>query len=156
MINQNSIKLSLFQPLVYNKIEINEDDNIDKIYSSLIKKLDNSPIGCEAIISFNYKIADGISIDFLEVGFASSPSDEVRIAVEKAEEIPLGEYDIEIPSGKYEFVQLPLIPEYNALYSTFIPFIYSSSSKKEGTFHFRLLKENALVILSQIILKLEE
>ena len=138
------------------RIICNQNDTIDIIYSSLIKKLDKSPIGCEAVIAFNYKIDDGILIDVRDVGFANAPTEEIRIAVEKAEDIPLGEYDLEIPSGKYEFVQLPLIPEYNSLYSTFIPFIYSSSNKKEGTFHFRLLKENALVILSQIILQLEE
>lgn len=156
MINQNSIKLSLFQPLVYNKLTIKDNTNIDEIYSSLIKKLDDAPIGCEAVIAFNYTINDGISINIISIGFAEQPTEETRIAIEKGEEIPLPEHDMEISSGKYEFIQLPILPQNNALYSTFIPFIYSNSSQKKGTFHFRLLKENALVILSQIILKLEE
>ncbi|MBK5201827.1 MAG: hypothetical protein JJE21_09930 [Spirochaetaceae bacterium] len=156
MINQNSIKLSLFQPLVYNKLTITDNTNIDVIYSSLIKKLDAAPIGCEAVIAFNYAINDGISINVISVGFANEPTEEVRVAIEQGEEIPLSEHDMEIESGKYEFIQLPILPEKDALYSTFIPFIYSSSYQKIGTFHFRLLKENALVILSQVILKLEE
>lgn len=156
MINQNSVKLNLFQPLVYNKIEIENDRSANDIYSLLIKKLDTSPVGSEAVIAFEYTIDDSISINVISVGFANPPTQEVILAVEKGEEIPIGKHDLEISSGKYEFIQLPLLPQNKSLYSTFIPFIYSKTAQKKGTFHFRLLKENALVILSQIILRLEE
>jgi len=156
MTNQNSIKLNLFQPLVYQSIAIEDRSDIEKNYKMLLKKIEDEPTGCEGVMKFSYLIRDNVKISLEEMGYAEPPTEEVREAVLNGEEIPLYEHNMEIPEGRYMLAQYPIAPESNTLFSMFIPFICNSTTNKKGTFHFRLLKENALVILSQIILKLEE
>lgn len=156
MINTNSLKLTIFQPLPYTRIEIKDITDTASNYTQLLKKLDSNASGSEAIMKFSYEFNDNVVIKLLEMGFAEPPTEEVRIAVLNGETIPLPPHDMELKSGKYEIVQMPIPPQPMSLFSTFIPFICSNLEQKKGTFHFRLIKENALAILSQIILTLEE
>ena len=156
MTNENSIKLNLFQPLVYQSIEIEDKSDIEKNYKTLLKKIEREPTGCEGVMRFSYRTGDGVSIFLEEMGYAEPPTEEVRVAVLNGEQIPLPSHNMEISEGKYMIFQYPLPPESNALFAMFVPFICSNTANKKGTFHFRLLKENALIILSQIILDLEE
>lgn len=157
MINTNPLKLTLFQPLPYTKMAIKDNkQDITKIYKSLLEKVDKEPTGCEGIMKFGFKYKDSIDISLLELGFADPPTEETRLAVLNGDTIPLPEHDMEIQPGKYQLIQLPALPQDNSLLSTFIPYICSSLKKTEGIFYFRLLKENSLVVLSQIILTSEE
>lgn len=156
MINNNSLKLTMFQPLPYTRLDINTNSSIEEIYKNLLNKIDSEPIGCEAIIRFSYEFSDNIIILPIKVGYAAPPTEEVRIAVLKGETIPLPKHDMELAPGKYELIQIPITPKPKDLFSSFIPFICSSTKQKKGTFHFRLLKESAFAVLSQIILTSEE
>lgn len=156
MINQNSIKLTLFQPIVYTKQPILNREDIPGTYSELIKKIDSSETGSEACIKFNYISNDGIVINIEEVGFAEPPTEEVQKAVLEGAIVPLPEHDMQVPEGKYVFIQLPYTPEKDNLFSTFLPFLCNNSTNKKGTFHLRLLKENAFAIICQVILSSKE
>lgn len=152
MINQNSVTLTLFQPLVYTKEQLTDKQDISQIYSALIKKLDDSEVGSEACIEFSYESNDSINIYAEKAGFALPPTEEVQKAVLEGEEIPLPSHDMKIKEGKYKFIQIPILPEKENLFSVLIPFICTNTSNKKGTFHIRLLKENAIAIIFQIIL----
>ncbi len=156
MTNNNSLKLTIFQPLPYTKMTIENKADISETYDKLLKKIDAEPVGCEAIMKFSYEYGDTITINLIEIGFAAPPTEEVRLAVLNGDTIPLPSHDMELEPGKYEIIQIPIPPQPKSLFSTFIPFICSNMKQKKGTFQFRLLKENAFVVLSQIILSLEK
>jgi hypothetical protein len=156
MINNNSLKLTIFQPLPYTRMAIENKSDIADTYEKMLKKIDAEPVGCEAIMKFNYHFGDDVAINLIEMGFAAPPTEEVRVAVLNGDTIPLPPHDMELEPGKYELIQIPIPPQPKSLFSTFVPFICSNMNQKRGTFHFRLLKENAFAVLSQIILSLEE
>lgn len=152
----NSINLNLFQPIVYNKESNSLAQDIETAYLLLIKKLDKSKTASEACINIKYFCEDKISFEITEFGFADQPSKEVVEAVNKGEEIPLVEHDMEIPPGKYKFIQLPFLPTQENLFSTLMQITCSNNVKNSGNFYLRLLKENAITIIAQIILTLEK
>ncbi len=45
---------------------------------------------------------------------------------------------MKIQPGKYKFIQLPIIPEKENLYSVLLPFVVTNNIKEKGTFHIRL------------------
>lgn len=156
MINKNSLKLTMFQPLPYTRMEIADKSDIAGTYSDLLKKMDDGLTGCESLMKFTYEFGDNITINLVDMGFAEPPTEEVRVAVLNGDTIPLPPHDMELEPGKYELIQMPIPPQPKSLFSTFIPYLCSNMKQKKGTFHFRLLKENALAVLSQIILSSEE
>lgn len=155
MTNQNTVNLTLFQPLVYNREDFDSNSDYTSIYDALIRKLDKEDVGSEACIEFNYTCKDNIKINSEKVGFALPPTEEVRKAVLEGKEIPLPEHNMQIKAGKYEFIQLNFLPQKEDLFATLLPIICVNDIKEKGTFHLRLLKENAFVIICQIILSKE-
>jgi len=156
MNNFNTITLNLIQPIIYNKETVIETQDIESLYQLLIKKLDNNGVASEACINIEYINNDNISFKILEAGFASTPTDDVIEAVKKGKEIPLFEHDMEIVPGKYKFIQLPFLPTQENLFATLMQISCSQNFNQKGSFYLRLLKENSLVILAQVILKLKE
>jgi hypothetical protein len=156
MNNFKTINLNLFQPIVYNKETITQTQDIESAYQLLIKKLDNSKTASEGCINIKYYSEDNISFEIKEVGFADQPDQSVIDAVQNGEEIPLKNYDMEIPPGKYKFIQLPFLPTQENLFATLMQISCSNNLKAEGNFYLRLLKENSLVIIAQVIILLEE
>ena len=156
MNNFNTINLNLFQPIVYNKETNVIKQDMEKVYSHLLKKLDNSKTASEACICFKYFYEDQISFEIENVGFADQPTQEVVKAVQSGEKIPLPEYDMKIEEGKYKFIQLPFLPTEENLFATLMQISCANNVKKSGHFYFRLLKESTLVILAQAILPLEK
>ncbi len=156
MSNFNSVNLTLNQPIVYNKESDFQKQDIETIYQYLLKKLDDNGIASEACINLNYKTSDGISFNIEEVGFAPTPSKDVIEAVKKGEEIPLIDYDMAIDQGDYKIIQLPFLPDNNNLFATLMQITCSNIKKTTGNLYLRLIKENSIVILAQVIINLEK
>ncbi|MGD1823273.1 MAG: hypothetical protein ACPKM0_10995 [Pleomorphochaeta sp.] len=156
MNNYNSINLTLNQPLVYNKERELQTQDINTIYQYLLNKLDNSGIASEACINFKYQTSDSISFEIEEVGYAPTPSEEVIKAVENGETIPLMEHDMAINIGSYKIIQLPFLPDKSNLFATLMQIACSNFTTSSGNLFYRLIKENSIVILAQVIIKLEE
>lgn len=156
MNNFNSINLTLNQPIVYNKEKDLQTQDIYEVYQYLLKKLDNSGIASEACINFRYETSDSIDFTIQEVGYAPTPSQEVIEAVQKGEVIPLMEHDMEIENGSYKIIQLPFLPDNNNLYATLMQIACSNLKQSTGNLYLRLIKENSIVILMQVIIALEK
>jgi len=156
MNNFNSINLNLYQPIIYNKERSLQTQDIEKAYDFLIKKLDKNGIAAEACIKIQYNSNDSIEFNAEELGFAESPSQAVIDAVKEAKEIPLENHDMEIKPGNYKFIQLPFLPTKENLFATLLQIACSITKKNNGFFYLRLLKENSIVILAQIIIELEK
>jgi len=156
MNNFNSINLTLNQPIVYNKEKELQTQDINTVYQFLIKKLDNSGIASEACININFETSDSISFNIDEVGYAPTPTQEIIDAVQSGEIIPLMDHDMEIKSGLYKIVQLPFLPDDTNLYSTLMQITCSNLKDSRGNLYLRLIKENSIVILAQVIIPLEK
>ncbi len=156
MNNFKTINLNLFQPIVYNKETILQPQDIESTYQLLIKKLDKSKTASEGCINIKYYSEDNITFEIEEVGFADQPDQSVIDAIKKGEKIPLKNYDMEIPCGKYKFIQLPILPTQENLFATLMQISCTNNLKSEGNFYLRLLKENSIVILAQVIMALEK
>lgn len=156
MNNFNSVNLTLNQPIVYNKETKLLTQDINAVYQYLLKKLDNNGIASEACIKLKYETSDSIIFNIEEVGFAQTPTQEVIDAVKKGETIPLKDYDMSINEGYYKIVQLPFLPDNTNLFSTLMQITCSTLSQAKGSLYLRLIKENSIVILAQVIINLEK
>jgi len=156
MNNFNTITLNLIQPIIYNKETVIETQDIESLYQLLIKKLENNGVASEACLNIEYVNDDKISFKILEAGFAPTPTEAVIEAVKKGKESPLFDHDMEIIPGKYKFIQLPFLPSQENLFATLMQISCSQNFSQKGNFYLRLLKENSLVILAQVILNLKE
>ncbi len=156
MNNFNSINLTLNQPIVYNKEKEIQTQDIFDVYQYLIKKLDNSGVAAESCINFQYETTDSIDFFIREVGYAPTPTQEVIDAVQQGDTIPLMEHDMEIQIGLYKIIQLPFLPDKNNLYSTLMQITCSNLTTSTGNLFLRLIKENSIVILAQVLIPLEK
>ncbi|MCH3917643.1 MAG: hypothetical protein LKE40_09320 [Spirochaetia bacterium] len=120
-------------------------------YIRLLGKLDKSPSGCEATLQISYRHSDGIDFEIEKIGFAQPPEKAVQEAVAAGKEIPLPEHNMEIPAGTYIFEQIPWLPNKESFESSLLSFSCAPGFPNQGFFFVRLLKENSLEVIMQLL-----
>lgn len=151
--------LHLYQeiPYLFCPIAPEPVDDIATVYSNLLQKLDDAPIGSEACLEGTYdRTEDAILFSVTKTGWANPPDETIRKAVQEGTLQPMPPQEsiaFSIPANDYRFAQLPWTPEGNSLVMTLLPFFASPAEVQDrgGVFYLRLIKENVLEVVAQVL-----
>lgn len=131
--------------------------DIAAIYAVLLHMLDEAPVGSEACLRCEYERSeDGIRFSVRQTGWANPPDETMRRAVSEGAIQPTpatAETAFVIPAADYRFTQLPWTPEGSSLVMALLPFFATPAEihDAEGTFFLRMIKENMLEVVVQLL-----
>lgn len=111
-------------------------------YLSVLSFLENEPTGSEACLVLSPSLTP------IECGYQYPPDDEDKLNVEKMLPEKEKAHDFAIDAGDYHLEQLEQIPEEGEIESKLAPYVASGSTHD---FYLRMIKENALVVVIQLI-----
>jgi hypothetical protein len=141
------IKLHLFQDIQYQRKT--EGLEMETAYSQLSQSLFSIPEGGEVCLHVSYNCGDSVSMDLTELASKDPPTLEDKIAVDSGMQIPpLDNPAFSIPAGEYQFEQLVILPEPGNLEG----FLYRYCTKSTGSLYLRILRENPVSFVAQIII----
>jgi len=142
------IKLHLLQELQYKKYEIEKNFSFSETFEILNNKLQEIESKGEFCIHCHYLCEDSLKIEVIEVGYKDAPTPEEKEAVDNLKpSFKMSNPDFEIKIGNYFAYQFPVVLTKKNLIFNFIPLI----QKNKGDFYFRLIKENAIQIVLQVL-----
>ena len=142
------IKLHLLQELQYKKEEIEKNLSFPKTFELFNTKLQKIKNKGEFCIHCHYNCEDTLEIKVVEIGYRDAPTPQEKEAVDNLKpSIKMENPDFEISIGNYSAYQFSTILTKKNLIYSFIPLI----QENEGDFYFRMIKENAIQIVLQVL-----
>ena len=135
------MKLNLISAMHYRPSE--------KTLDGLLAGIDAEERGYDAFIGYSLSFSgDSLSIIQVESGEKAPYSEEERSLIEQGTDIGARDGEtISIPSGSYEFIQLPVLFSEKELPKLVLPF--SAHARK---IYVRLFKENMLETVMQLLI----
>jgi len=142
------IKLHLLQELQYKNYEIEKDLSFPETFEVLSKELQKIESDGEFCVHCHYNCEDTLKIKVIEIGYKNAPTPEEKEIVDNLKPaLKMENPDFEIKIGDYDAYQFPIVLTKKNLIFNFIPLI----KKNEGDFYFRMIKENAIQIVLQVL-----
>lgn len=142
------IKLHLLQELQYKNYEIEKDLSFPETFEVLGKELQKVENDGEFCIHCHYNCEDTLQIQVTDIGHRDAPTPEEKEIVDNLKPaLKMENPDFEIKIGDYDAYQFPIVLTKKNLIFNFIPLI----KKNEGDFYFRMIKENAIQIVLQVL-----
>lgn len=142
------IKLHLFQEIQYQRAY--DDLELDSCYASVIAGMFSIPIGSEICLAIDYSCDDFASFKLLLKAEKDPPTPEEKDAADNGLPLPpIQNPAFQIESGTYSFEQLAELPAPGRLHS----FLYRYCTAQQGVLLLRLMRENAVEFVAQVLVK---
>ena len=121
----------------------------DKSFDGLIADIDRKETGYDAFSEYELSFTDeSFSLRFIRSGEKDPYSNKEKALIEQGVDIGARDGEtISIPSGSYEFIQLPVLFSEKELPKLVLPF--SAHARK---IYVRLFKENMLETVMQLLI----
>lgn len=140
------IKLHLLQEIQYQKTV--NFDSLEKCYEALYNGLFDMPLMGEYCLSINYSCSDIVSFSLNCCAFKEPPTPEDKEAVDNLRPLKAIENPAFVLESKdYDFEQLMYLPQPESLQASLIKYCTKSS----GVINLRLLRENVVEFVAQIL-----
>lgn len=144
MENNTPMILHLFQEMPYI-LDSGNAKTLSQAYGTMLQWIDSAAIGSEACIGLSSVLT------VLFTGHQDPPDEKTRLAIEQGNTIPERKKDWAIEPGDYHFVQLPLTPTAEEIEGELQPIVERQACDGCSTIYIRLLKENLLEVIVQVI-----
>ena len=142
------IKLHLLQELQYKNHKIEKDLSFPETFEVLINEIQKIENDGEYCVHCHYRCEDNLQIKVIEIGYKNAPTPKEKEIVDNLKPaLKMKNPDFEIKVNDYNAYQFPIVLTKKNLIFNFIPLI----KKNEGDFYFRMIKENAIQIVLQVL-----
>ncbi|AEV29725.1 hypothetical protein SpiGrapes_1932 [Sphaerochaeta pleomorpha str. Grapes] len=144
MENNTPMILHLFQEMPYI-LDSENAKTLFQAYGTMLERIDRSAIGSEACIALSSVLT------VLFSGHQDPPDEVTKLAIEQGKTIPERKKDWAIEPGDYNFVQLPFTPTAEQIEEELQPLLERQACDGCSTIYIRMIKENLLEVIVQVI-----
>lgn len=142
------IKLHLLQEIQYQTRR--EASNLTDCYRHVLDTMFTVPVGTEQCLAVSYTCEDSVQFKLECHAVKNPPTPQDKEAVDNIKAIPkVKNPAFCIETGTYEFEQLLILPQPAELTALLLRYC----SAQSGLVYLRLLRENALEFIVQILVK---